>query len=33
MTDEEVIDRAALDGFELEERACRDVWVLGLGAW
>jgi hypothetical protein len=27
MTDNEVIDEAALDGVELEERPCRDAWV------
>jgi hypothetical protein len=29
MTDDEVIDEAAFDGFELEERACQDAWVWG----
>ena len=29
MTDDEVIDAAAADGFELEERVCRDQWVWG----
>jgi hypothetical protein len=29
MTDDEVIDEAALDGFELEEWACQDAWVWG----
>jgi len=29
MTDDEVIDLAALDGLELEERACQDAWVWG----
>jgi hypothetical protein len=29
MTDDEVLERAAEDGFELEERACRDAWVWG----
>ena len=29
MTDDEVIDQAALDRFELEERACQDAWVWG----
>jgi hypothetical protein len=27
MTDNEVIDEAALDGFELEEPPCQDAWV------
>jgi hypothetical protein len=29
MTDDEVIAEAALEGFELEERACQDAWVWG----
>jgi hypothetical protein len=29
MTDEELMQEAALDGFELEERACGDAWVWG----
>jgi hypothetical protein len=29
MTDDEVIEGAARDGFELEERACGDLWVVG----
>jgi hypothetical protein len=29
MTDHEVIEEAALDAFELEERACQDAWVWG----
>ena len=29
MTDEEVFELAALDGFELEERACQNAWVWG----
>jgi hypothetical protein len=29
MTDDEVLRHAALDGFELEERACQDAWVWG----
>jgi hypothetical protein len=30
MTDDEVIDQAAAEGFELEQRACQDAWVWGL---
>ena len=29
MTDNEVIAEAAVDGFELEERACGDPWYRG----
>ena len=29
MTDDEVVAEAAVDGFELEERACQDAWVWG----
>jgi hypothetical protein len=29
MTDDEVLDEARVDGFELEERACQDAWVWG----
>ena len=29
MTDDEVLALAADEGFELEERACRDAWVWG----
>jgi hypothetical protein len=29
MTDDEVIDQAAAEWFELEERACQDAWVWG----
>jgi hypothetical protein len=29
MTDDEVLRPAGFDGFELEERACQDVWVWG----
>jgi hypothetical protein len=29
MTDDEVIDQAAHEGFELEERACQDACVWG----
>ena len=32
MTDDGVLDEASLDGFELEERACRDAWVWGSAA-
>jgi hypothetical protein len=29
MTEEGVIDEAAINGFELEERACGNAWVWG----
>jgi hypothetical protein len=29
MTDDEVLDAARSDGFELEERTCRGRWVHG----
>jgi hypothetical protein len=29
MTDDDVLARAAEEGFELEERACQDAWVWG----
>src|SRR5207253_1205368 len=29
MTDDEVIELAAVDGFDLEERACQGAWVWG----
>jgi hypothetical protein len=29
MTNDEVIDEPARDGFELEERACGDAWEWG----
>jgi hypothetical protein len=29
MTDDEVIDQAVLEGFELEERPWGDAWVWG----
>jgi hypothetical protein len=29
MTDDEVLDEARAEGFELEERACQDAWVWG----
>lgn len=29
MTEDEVLDRALADGFELRERTCGDAWVHG----
>jgi hypothetical protein len=29
MTDDEVLEQAAREGFELEERACQNSWVWG----
>ena len=29
MTDDEIIDAAQADGFELQERVCRGQWVHG----